>query len=172
MLEPEDVEAFDDRIARAARAAAAGAIRMQATVLRSSAERCTSQARTLDDHADAIEDGRADPPGMPVRLAVVEDGDRVEPDPESEQAVQAIDVEVFGSAEILRPLGAEKFDPRMHAWLDLFDDRLRGSKHFPAAVNEAADAGRIVSGDTARLVGQRVREMEDAEAARRADPDG
>lgn len=71
-------------------------------------------------------------------------------------------------------VGEEEFiSDEMVDWLDLFDDRLRSSPYFVAAVNEAAAAGRETDEETGVLVGERVREMKaQAEAAAAADRGG
>lgn len=52
-------------------------------------------------------------------------------------------------------------------WLDLFDDRIRSDPFFVEAVNDAVEAGRATSDDTARLVAGRVSELREAREARR-----
>lgn len=53
--------------------------------------------------------------------------------------------------------------PEMQKWLDLFDDRISGSSHFVRAVNEAAAAGMFADEVSARLVGQRVAELQESD---------
>lgn len=85
--------------------------------------------------------------------------------------LQAIEVGGDGG---YNTVGENEFiSDEMVDWLDLFDDRLKGSPHFVAAVNEAAAAGRYTDEETAQLVGARVKEMQaQAEAASAADRGG
>lgn len=83
-----------------------------------------------------------------------------EPEPEEEPAaLQALDESKFMAHRQLAPLGGDVLDEAMVDWLDLFDDRISSDVHFAAAVNEAVDAGREATEETAQLVAERVREM-------------
>lgn len=169
MIDPDDLKALDGRIEAAVRAGVAAAVRMQAATLRSQASLLASEARTLDDLADGIEEGTMEPPSAAVRLAVVpiEEPEAPADDDEQEEplGVVAVEEQQFGNAPLLVPAVGGAFTPEMIAWLDEFDDRLRGPM-FVRAVNEAAAADRALDGDTARLVGARVQELVELERGR------
>lgn len=158
-LDPEDVKALDERIEHRERAGFAGALRMQAMVLRTQADLSASMARTLDAQADAIEDGREELPVRPVRMTVVQD----DPEPEEVEPerdpllVMPVKLGSFGGDDnVLLPRDVDTFTPAMLEFLQLFDDRLRMSPHFVQAVNEAADEVWWAGRDAARWVQQRV----------------
>lgn len=155
---------IDAAAAQAIRKGAAGAIRVQAAALRSLASTLAGEARSLDGIADGIANGTVELPAdvVPMKLVPIDEPDEPAEEKDESQGVQAIVAGRHGSSDILLPLGAEEFDPRMAKWLDLFDDRLRMSAHFVTAVNEAADAGREANDETARLVAERVRELTEA----------
>lgn len=94
------------------------------------------------------------------------DGTEPDEDPDPEAAddgeaapVQALDAAKFAASRQLAPIGGDVLAETMAEWLDLFDDRISGDPHFAAAVNEAAEAGRPTTEETAKLVADRVREL-------------
>lgn len=166
-LDHADLAAIDARVDGLVRAGVASAVRLQAAALRSSASLMASEARTLEDTADAIEAGRMDPPARAVQLAVVPLEDDAPEEPDEPDTLQTLMAGSFGNAATLEPRDADELSPAMAEWLDRFDDRLRMSPRFVDAVNEAADADRVANEDTARMVAARVRELEAIEAGRR-----
>lgn len=81
------------------------------------------------------------------------------PAEEEHAPAQAIEAKSYGNSEVFVALGEEELSPAMLKFLDRFDDRIKASPHFMAAINEAAAAGRELDDETARLVGERVREL-------------
>lgn len=151
-LDEEDLRTIDAVV----RAGTASAIRMQAAALRSTASMMAAEARTLDDVADGIENGTVEPPaaGVPLKIVPVDD----EPQPATDEPDEP-------HVEFMAPDGAkigddgELLSTAMVAWLDEFDDRIRRTVFFVAAVNEAAEAGLPLNHHTAQLVAARVREL-------------
>lgn len=159
-------------MAEASRLGAAAAMRMQATSLRSLADLYAQQARLMDSFANDVESGVVPLPACPVRLVVAPldndepvDGGEVEPD-----AVQATEARMVGNAHVLTGFDGGELSAPMIAWLDEFDDRVKMSRHFVQAVNEAAASGLAANMDTAELVAERVREL--AAARNEAESDG
>jgi hypothetical protein len=124
-----------------------------------------------------IEYGNTELGALAYRLAdLLEDDDAAAKQPAGDDertagVLQAIEVGDDGG---YNTVAEEEFiSDEMVDWLDLFDDRLRQSPHFVAAVNEAAAAGRETDEETAALVADRVRELKaQAEAAAAADRGG
>jgi hypothetical protein len=63
-------------------------------------------------------------------------------------------------------LAGADFTPEMKAFLDLFDDRISRLPSFVAAVNEAAAHGAYANDETAKVVADRARELNDTEGYR------
>jgi len=162
-LDPEDVRALDERIDASARAVLAGALRMQATTLRTQADLAVSMARTLDAQADAIEAGREPLPTSPVRMVVVPEEPEEDVEPERNPLlVMPVKLGSYGTVDgVLLPRDGDEFTPAMVEFLGLFDDRLRMSPYFVQAINEAADEVWWAGSDAARWVQQRVYALTD-----------
>lgn len=174
-LDPEDVQALDARIEASGRVVFAGALRMQASSLRTQADLAAAMARTLDAQAEAIEDGREPLPQQPVRMAVVPDAPEEEVvEPERDPLlVMPVKLGSYGTSDaVLLPRDVDEFTPAMLEFLGLFDDRLRMSPHFVQAVNEAADEPWLTGRDAARWVQSRVYDLRDAAAVREAGGEG
>lgn len=171
-MDPEDLEAIDERIARGVSIAAASAVRVLAATMRSQAELAASQARTLDDLADDIESGRAEPPASAVKLAVVPvEGEAADKEEEQPVPIARVTPSRMGNAELLFPEDdSGLFEKEMKGWLDLFADRIKMSPFFVEAVNEAADNGLPATMNSARLVADHVAEL--TEMSRRSEGDG
>lgn len=164
-LDHADLAAIDARVDALVRAGVASAVRLQAAALRSSASLMASEARALEDTADAIEAGRMDPPARSVQLAVVPLDDEEESEDEW-HGLQRIEPGAVGNAQVLHAADGEELSAPMWAWIDEFDDRFKMSAYFVEAVNEAAEAGREISDKTGQLVAARVRELEEQAAGR------
>lgn len=147
-----------EAMGKAAALGTAGAMRLMATTLRSNAELQVAQARSLEDLATAIEEGREEIPAAPVRLMVVPEQPVAEED--VPDLVDTLTTDAGGG--FVRAIDGGPVDPGMREWLDLFDDRIYGSDHFLDAVNEAAARELPLTEDTARLVAARARELHEA----------
>lgn len=147
------------------RAALAGAVRMQAATLRSTAELLGSQAAALETYAQRIEEG-LEFPQAPVRLAVVS-GVPVDGGGDDETAGETAPLErvTRGPGAGVTPADG-MFSDGMAEWLDQFDDRIAGSLHFVSAVNEAVELGMTCTEVVARVVADRVRELDAAAVTR------
>lgn len=179
-LEPEDVKVLQRMIDDGARRSCAGAIRVVAHL-----ERDQAAQLALLELAEGVQAGNVPIPGGELRAVLVpEEAAEQYLDVLAEQARSPVasgredegedagearavlklgqreDGKIYMAGEDGRPLNG--WHVYMADWVDLFDDRLRRSPHFVAAVNEAAEGGRLANDDTARLVAERIRELSEA----------
>lgn len=119
------------------------------------------RARAIDDRDF---EAHAELSALAYREAhyLLEGTEEPEPDKQGDDEaapVQQLDEAKFMAQRQLAPIGGDVLAESMAEWVDLFDDRISGDAHFAAAVNEAAEAGRPTTEETAKLVADRVREL-------------
>jgi hypothetical protein len=164
MLDPEDVEALDARMDAVGRFAYVAALESIAAVLEYGLppDRAARILRQRADDAVRGGDWRV-PASLQLVPDDVVDAEVEDDEPAEEKApvtVQRLGTSTHGGRPVFVTAGGEALSPEMVAWLDRFDDRIRMSPHFVAAVNEAADNELPLLDDrTAQVVGQRAREL-------------